>query len=335
MWSPRRSGRRRGGASSRRRGAPCATRARAGTSAASRSGSSPISSRKTVPPSADSMAPARAAWAPVKAPRVVTEELGVEQVLGQRRAVDDDEGPAGARRGVVDGARDELLAGARLALDEHGRAPSARAARASRRARASPRSSRRACRSRHSARSRCSCAASGCSRRRTRSSRARTVPLSGTRAPVTCRPSTNVPLRLPRSRSHSPSCRASSSAWMRETVGFVDDDAGCRSRPDEHLAVDQRGMVAFGVGPGDPRLTARLLRESKRAQPRFLWRGLRVRHRRGAYRKASPGRHPGRRVSSVVVRIELDVDVDLGHVLRCQLQLLRERKGRGLRTILP
>src|SRR5262245_22079977 len=52
---------------------------------------------------------------------LVTEQLRLEQRLGDRRAIDDDERPLGARACVVDRARDQLLAGARLALDEHGR----------------------------------------------------------------------------------------------------------------------------------------------------------------------------------------------------------------------
>src|SRR4029453_15109370 len=50
------------------------------------------------------------------------EELGLEQVVGQRAAVDRDEAPRGARALLVDRARDELLAGASLALDQHRRA---------------------------------------------------------------------------------------------------------------------------------------------------------------------------------------------------------------------
>ena len=52
---------------------------------------------------------------------LVAEELGLEQRLGQRRAVDRHERPGGARAVAVHGARDELLAGAALAADQHGR----------------------------------------------------------------------------------------------------------------------------------------------------------------------------------------------------------------------
>ena len=49
----------------------------------------------------------------------VTEQLRLEQVLGNGAAVDGDERPLGARRAAVHLARDELLAGAGLAGDEH------------------------------------------------------------------------------------------------------------------------------------------------------------------------------------------------------------------------
>jgi hypothetical protein len=51
---------------------------------------------------------------------LVAEQLGLQQGLGQRRAVDGHEGPALARRPVVDGPGEQLLAGTALALDEHG-----------------------------------------------------------------------------------------------------------------------------------------------------------------------------------------------------------------------
>src|SRR6185436_20444014 len=46
--------------------------------------------------------------------------LGLEQVLGDGPAVDADEGALGPRGAVVDLPRDQLLAGAGLAGDEHG-----------------------------------------------------------------------------------------------------------------------------------------------------------------------------------------------------------------------
>src|SRR5256886_13194337 len=50
---------------------------------------------------------------------LVAEQLRLEQRLGERGAVDRDERAAAPRRARVDGAGDELLAGAALALDEH------------------------------------------------------------------------------------------------------------------------------------------------------------------------------------------------------------------------
>src|SRR5262249_41536585 len=50
---------------------------------------------------------------------LVAEELALEQVLRDRAAVDRHEGHVLARRTLMDRARDELLADAALALDEH------------------------------------------------------------------------------------------------------------------------------------------------------------------------------------------------------------------------
>jgi hypothetical protein len=49
----------------------------------------------------------------------VAEQLGLEQRRGQRPAVDDDERTCSRRPKIVDRARDQLLAGARLALNQH------------------------------------------------------------------------------------------------------------------------------------------------------------------------------------------------------------------------
>jgi hypothetical protein len=57
----------------------------------------------------------------VKAPRFVAEQLGLEQVFGNRGAVDLDEGAAGAGADPVDGARDETFAGPRLAAEQEWR----------------------------------------------------------------------------------------------------------------------------------------------------------------------------------------------------------------------
>ncbi len=52
---------------------------------------------------------------------LVTEELGLEQGLRQRGAVHLDEVARGAQRVVMDRAGDQLLAGSRLAANQHGR----------------------------------------------------------------------------------------------------------------------------------------------------------------------------------------------------------------------
>ena len=49
----------------------------------------------------------------------MTEQLALDQLLGDRRAVDLDEGLVLAERVAVDGASDQLLAGAALAGDQH------------------------------------------------------------------------------------------------------------------------------------------------------------------------------------------------------------------------
>ena len=56
----------------------------------------------------------------MKAPFLVAEQLRVDQLVGDRAAIDADERPLGTRRAVVDCAGDQLLARARLAEDEHG-----------------------------------------------------------------------------------------------------------------------------------------------------------------------------------------------------------------------
>src|SRR5216117_265801 len=54
-------------------------------------------------------------------PALVAEQLALDQRLGDRRTVDGDERPVAPVGKVVDRARDQLLAGATLAIDEHGR----------------------------------------------------------------------------------------------------------------------------------------------------------------------------------------------------------------------
>src|SRR5690606_34910941 len=51
----------------------------------------------------------------------VAEQLALEQRLGQRRAVDREERTLATRPGLVERARDELLAAAALAADQHRR----------------------------------------------------------------------------------------------------------------------------------------------------------------------------------------------------------------------
>jgi hypothetical protein len=80
---------------------------------------SPISSRKSVPPVRLLEEPALLAVRPREASALVAEELALEDRLGKGRAVDGDEGLGRARALGVDGARDELLARAALADDEH------------------------------------------------------------------------------------------------------------------------------------------------------------------------------------------------------------------------
>src|SRR5882724_4758832 len=74
---------------------------------------SAISSRNNVPPSASSKQPSRRSAA------LVTEQLALDQRLGDRRTVDGDERTIPPVGQVVDRARDELLAGAALTIDQH------------------------------------------------------------------------------------------------------------------------------------------------------------------------------------------------------------------------
>jgi acyl-CoA synthetase (AMP-forming)/AMP-acid ligase II len=84
------------------------------------SGSSPISSRKIVPPCASSNWPFFPERAGERA-RVVAEELGLDERLGERAAVHLDERLRRAARRAVKEAREQALAGAGLAFDQHGR----------------------------------------------------------------------------------------------------------------------------------------------------------------------------------------------------------------------
>ena len=80
---------------------------------------SPTSSRKIVPPSATSKRPFLSACAPVKAPRLWPKSSLSSSVSGSARAVLGDEALVLARPRVVDRARDQVLAGAGLAGDQH------------------------------------------------------------------------------------------------------------------------------------------------------------------------------------------------------------------------
>ena len=92
-------------------------------------GRSPTSSRNSVPPSASSKRPGRRAHRAGEGALLVAEQLALEHAGRERRAVDAHERLVLARRVDVDGVRDQLLAGAGLAAQEHRRAASARPAR--------------------------------------------------------------------------------------------------------------------------------------------------------------------------------------------------------------
>jgi hypothetical protein len=80
------------------------------------------SSRNRVPPSAWATSPRRAVLASVNAPTLMAEELGLDEVIGQRSATDRHEGPGRALAAVVNRPRRQLLARAGLAFDQHRRA---------------------------------------------------------------------------------------------------------------------------------------------------------------------------------------------------------------------
>ncbi len=84
------------------------------------SGMSPTSSRNSVPPSAASNLPSRRATAPVKAPLLVAEELALDQLAAERRAVHLHERLGAARAAVVERVGHQLLAGAAGAAHQHG-----------------------------------------------------------------------------------------------------------------------------------------------------------------------------------------------------------------------
>ena len=74
-----------------------------------------------MPPSASRSAPGRASSAPVNAPRAWPKNSLSASVSGTAAQLTGTNGARARAPERVDGARDDLLAGARLALDEHGR----------------------------------------------------------------------------------------------------------------------------------------------------------------------------------------------------------------------
>jgi hypothetical protein len=80
---------------------------------------SPTSSRNRVPPETCSNLPIRLRSAPVNAPFSWPEQLALQELFRDGRAVQRQEGSLGAGAVLVDGAGDQLLAGAALAGDEY------------------------------------------------------------------------------------------------------------------------------------------------------------------------------------------------------------------------
>jgi hypothetical protein len=81
---------------------------------------SPISSRNSVPPSACSKRPFAPGLGAGEGAALVAEQFGLHQVARDRGHVQRDEGRAGARAVPMQRARDQLLAGAGLAVDQDG-----------------------------------------------------------------------------------------------------------------------------------------------------------------------------------------------------------------------
>ncbi len=94
------------------------------------SGMSPISSRKSVPLSALTKRPRWSAMAPVNEPLVWPKSSLSRSVSGMAPQLIATNGWFGPRAGAVDRAREELLAGAALALDQHARVAGGHALRA-------------------------------------------------------------------------------------------------------------------------------------------------------------------------------------------------------------
>ena len=96
----------------------CSTRSSFGCSS---SGISPTSSRNTVPWLASSKRPMRWLMAPVKAPLSWPNSSLSSRPVGIAAQLSFTNAPIAPRAQLMDGARDQLLAGAGLARDEHGR----------------------------------------------------------------------------------------------------------------------------------------------------------------------------------------------------------------------
>jgi hypothetical protein len=84
-----------------------------------RMGMSPTSSSSSVPPSAVSNTPFLRARRTIEGAFLVAEEFGFQEIFGHGAAVDGNEGLIAARAGVVNGARQQFLAGAALAGQQH------------------------------------------------------------------------------------------------------------------------------------------------------------------------------------------------------------------------
>ena len=109
------------GCACRRRGVISRPAGRAAAWSAAPSGTSPISSRNSVPAVGGFEQALGASVAPVKAPRSWPKSSLSSSVSGSAGAVDGDERAVRAAAAIVQGARDELLAGPGLALDQHNR----------------------------------------------------------------------------------------------------------------------------------------------------------------------------------------------------------------------
>ena len=72
-----------------------------------------------MPPDASTNLPMCRSVAPVNAPFSWPNSIDFDEIVGDRAAVDRDEGLRAPLAGAVDGARDQFLADAGLAFDQH------------------------------------------------------------------------------------------------------------------------------------------------------------------------------------------------------------------------